>query len=185
MQGKEAPVIQALFFFNKQPKQNRNNEFDSNYKKYYSQIFKHTAFLTGSIQAAEDITQETFIKLYDSPPGHSNTIAWLTRVATNLAYNYLRDEKVKKNKEPLVSEDDSDKIISIEDIAIRNHEIRLVRKILNSMDLRDRICLLLKFSGYKYTEISEVIGVEVTSVGTILSRAQAKFKQKFSKEVQN
>lgn len=185
MYGREGIIIQALFFFNKQSKQSRKDEFDLNYAKYYNQVFKHTVFLTGSVQAAEDITQEAFIKLYNSPPDHSNTIAWLTRVATNMAYNYLRDEKVKKNKEPLVSEDDASKVISIEDVVIKNHEIRLIRKVLNSMDTRDRICLLLKFSGYKYSEIAEVIGAEAASVGTILSRAQAKFKQKFSKEVQD
>jgi len=56
---------------------------------------------------------------------------------------------------------------------------------LNSMEFRDRICLLLKFSGYKYSEIAEVLEVEISSVGTIIFRAQAKFKQKFSKEVQS
>jgi DNA-directed RNA polymerase specialized sigma24 family protein len=45
------------------------------------------------------------------------------------------------------------------------------------------MCLLLKFSGYKYNEIAEVIGVESSSVGTILARAQAKFKEKYQKEV--
>ncbi|MGE5328503.1 MAG: sigma-70 family RNA polymerase sigma factor [Deltaproteobacteria bacterium] len=178
-------IIHSLLFFNKPSKPEQKPNFDSDYAKYYNQVFKHTAFLTGNIQAAEDITQETFIKLYNSPPSHSNTIAWLTTVATNLVYNYLRNEKVKKNKEPSVYENDANKVISIEDTAIRNHEIRLIRKVLSSMEPRDRLCLLLKFSGYKYSEIAEIIEVEASSVGTIISRSQSKFKQKFSKEVQD
>ncbi len=168
--------------------ENRENkdmesDFDSVYEKYYGVILKHIAYLTGSIHAAEDISQEVFIRFYNSPPSHSNTIAWLCRIANNLAYNYLRDEKNKKNKEPAIAEDEADKVISIEDRVLKNSEIKLTKKVLNFLPARDRICLLLKFSGYKYDEIAEVIGIEKTSVGTILARAQAKFKERYLKEV--
>lgn len=157
-------------------------DFKRNYEKYYAAIFRHTAYLTGSMQAAEDISQETFIKLYSTPPEHPNTIAWLTRVATNLAYNYLRGDKVRKSKEPVIFGSDESNVISIEEIAIKDAEIRLTRKILNSLSPRDRMCLLLKFSGYKYNEIAEITGVEKNSVGQVLARAQAKFKERYLKE---
>ncbi len=87
--------------------ENRENkdmesDFDSVYEKYYGVILKHIAYLTGSIHAAEDISQEVFMRFYNSPPSHSNTIAWLCRVANNLAYNYLRDEKNKKARNRLL-----------------------------------------------------------------------------------
>lgn len=170
---------------NHENKKNAPKDFKSFYDKYYSIIFKHAAYLTGSLQVAEDITQETFIKLYNAPPGHENVGAWLSRVATNLSYNYLRGEKIRKNKEPEIFEDEADNVISIEDIAIKDHEIRLTKKILNTLSPRDRMCLLLKFSGYKYDEIAEIAGMEKTSVGTTLARAQAKFKEKYLKEVQS
>jgi len=158
-------------------------DFSRFYKEYYAVVYRHIVYLTGNVQAAEDLTQEVFIKLYDAPPRHANVAAWLFRVANNLAYNYLRDEKVRKNKEPAVSVDEDDKVISIEDAVIRNQEIRTIKKILSLLPERDRICLLLKFSGYKYNEIAEIIGVEKNSVGTILARSQAKFMEKFLKEV--
>jgi RNA polymerase sigma factor (sigma-70 family) len=163
----------------------KNNQanFDTVYEQYYPIILKHIAYLTGSIQTAEDLAQEAFIRLYNSPPTHSNTIAWLSKVSNNLAYNYLRDEKNKRKKDPVLSEDEADKVISIEDRVIKNAEIRLTKKVLDCLPVRDRMCLLLKFSGYKYNEIAEVIGVESSSVGTILARAQAKFKEKYQKEV--
>lgn len=158
-------------------------DFDSVYEKYHGVIIKHIAYLTGSIHAAEDLSQEVFIRFYYTPPSHSNTIAWLCKVANNLAYNYTRDEKGKKGKEPVIAEDEADKVISIEDRVLKNSEIKLTKKVLNLLPTRDKMCLLLKFSGYKYDEIAEVIGIEKTSVGTILARAQAKFKEKYLKEV--
>jgi RNA polymerase sigma factor (sigma-70 family) len=159
--------------------QNMDQDFDSAFKKYYPVILKHAAYLTGSIQAAEDLAQEAFAKLYKTPPTHSNTIAWLSKVTSNLAYNYLRDEKGRKSKDVVYAEDDVEKVISIDDRVIRNQEIRLTKKVLSSLPVRDRICLLLKFSGYKYDEIAEIIEVEKTSVGTILARAQAKFRERY------
>lgn len=159
-----------------------NEDFKKAYESYYPVIFKHAAYITGSIQAAEDITQETFMKLYNSPPSHTNVIAWLTTVSSNLSYNHLRNIKNRESKEPEIAEDGLGNVISIEDIAIKNHEIRLTKKILNSLPPRDRMCLLLKFSGYKYNEIAEVIGLDFASIGTTLARAQAKFKERYLKE---
>lgn len=158
-------------------------DFDTSFEKYYTVILRHCAYLIGDLQAAEDIAQETFIKLYNNPPSHGNTGAWLSRVATNLAYNYLRDKKTRRSKEPVVVEHSEGNVISIEDIAIKNWEVRLTKKILNSLNHRERLCLLLKFSGYKYNEIAEIAGIEKASVGKILSRAQERFKELYLKEV--
>lgn len=103
-------------------------------------------------------------------------------MATNLAYNYIRDQKTRRSKEPVLEESAPSNVISIEDIAIKDSEVRLTRKLLNSLNHRDRICLLLKFSGYKYNEIAEIAGIEKASVGKILSRAQEKFKELYLKE---
>lgn len=169
---------------NKKERESIPEDFTTSYEKHYNKIFRHCAYLTGDVQAAEDITQETFIKLYHSPPSHDNTGAWLLRVATNLAYNYFRDRETRQSKEPLVDEHAVSNVISIEEIAIKDSEVRMTRKILNRLNHRDRVCLLLKFSGYKYSEIAELAGVRKASVGKIISRAQEKFKELYLKEVQ-
>ena len=159
--------------------ENGSVDFDGLYKEHYIKVYRHIVYITGNVQAAEDISQEVFMRLYKNPPEHGNVAAWLFKVANNLAYNHMRDEKTRGAKEPAISVEEEDKVISIEDVAIRNQEIREIRRALALLPQRDRMCLLLKFSGYKYNEIAEVIGVEKTSVGTILARSQAKFMDKF------
>lgn len=163
------------FFKKKKDDQN----FKTSYEKYYDTIFKRITYLTGDIHAAEDLTQEVFIKLYNSPPDHENTIAWLNKVSTNLSYNYMRDKKIHENKNEVIYEKEMGNVVSIEEVAINNCEMDLTRQVLNMLSPRDRMCLLLKFSGYKYNEIAEVIGVDKNSVGTIIARAQGKFKDKY------
>ena len=172
-------AIEPSGSFRSEGGENRSVDFDSLYKEYYTRVYRHIVYLTGNTQAAEDISQEVFMRLYKNPPEHGNVAAWLFKVANNLSYNHLRDEKTRGAKESAVLAKDEGKVISIEDIAIRNQEIREIRRVLALLPQRDRMCLLLKFSGYRYNEIAEVIGVEKTSVGTILARCQAKFMEKF------
>lgn len=163
--------------------QELSGDFKDYYEKYYPVIFRHAAYLTGDTQAAEDITQEAFVKLYKAPPQHTGIGPWLSRIATNLAFNHMRDEKIKRNKDQFIGGYAEDNVISIEEIAIKDYEVRLTRKVLNRLKPRDRLCLLLKFSGYKYGEISEIAGVPKSSVGQIIARSQEKFRQLYLKEV--
>ena len=165
------------FFKKKKDEQN----FKTTYEKYYDTIFRRISYLTGDTHAAEDLTQEVFMKLYNSPPDHDNTLPWLNKVSANLSYNYIRDRKIHEGKNELIYEKEIGNVVSIEEIAINNWEVELTRKVLNMLSPRDSMCLLLKFSGYKYNEIAEVIGVDKNSVGTIISRAQGKFKENYLK----
>jgi RNA polymerase sigma factor (sigma-70 family) len=163
------------YFRNKKDEQN----FKTIYDECYNTIFKRISYLTGDVHAAEDLTQEVFIKLYNSPPEHENIAGWLNKVSTNISYNYIRDKKIHQSKNEVIYEKEIGNVVSIEEIAINNCEVDLTRNVLNMLSPRDRMCLLLKFSGYKYSEIAEVIGVDKNSVGTLISRAQAKFKETY------
>ncbi|MCL6638481.1 MAG: sigma-70 family RNA polymerase sigma factor [Firmicutes bacterium] len=54
-----------------------------------------------------------------------------------------------------------------EEAALRREEIGLIRNALEALPVRDRACLLLRFSGMSYAEIAEVLGV---AEGTVKSR---------------
>lgn len=157
--------------------------FKELFDTYYTAVYRQLYFLLGEQTAAEDLAQETFLKLYSTPPRDLyNPGGWLVRVATNLAYNYLRSEKSRKERETNVEYERISNIISYDEMFIRSQEVRQVRAVLKQMAVRDRVCLLLKFSGYSYSEIADVIGVEKSSVGTILARALRRFKEEYCRE---
>lgn len=151
--------------------------FKEIFHAYYPLVCRQTVYLLGTTEAVEDIAQETFLKLYYSPPAELHNIGgWLARVAANLSYNYLKSEKSRKTREANTSLYEPGKVVPLEDLVMRNQEVKRVRDILNEMQERDRMVLLLKFSGYNYREIAETVDVEKSSVGTILARAQKRFK---------
>ena len=66
------------------------------YEKYREEILLYVYSLCHSMEAAEDITQEVFVKaILSLSDHHENFRAWLYMVARNLTYNYSRKNKNK------------------------------------------------------------------------------------------
>lgn len=147
------------------------------YNRYYPAVCRQLTYMLGSRAVAEEITQETFLKLYCTPPReYQNIGGWLSKVATNLAYNYLRSEKSRLRREEKTGSHGLT-VVSSEEKALQNEEASLVRFTLQALPERDKLCLLMKHSGFSYDEIAAAIDAKKTSVGTIIARAQAKFKK--------
>lgn len=149
--------------------------FDAN----YAMVVRHAMFIVAERAMAEDIAQETFIKLYENPPREfTNLSGWLIRVATNLAYNQLRGEKNRKRREAaegLIRE-------AFEEDFLHSSEATEARDALKDLDIRDRTCLVLKFSGFSYGEIAQITGTKESSVGKVLARALVKFRQAYERK---
>ncbi|CEP68356.1 RNA polymerase sigma factor, region 3/4 [Moorella glycerini] len=138
-------------------------------------VYRRLYYLLGERAAAEDLTQEVFLKLYHQPPrDNSNLGGWLLRVAANLAYNYLRGEERRRRREEGQFREETG-VIPLEEAVMRSQEARLVHQCLAKLPPRDRICLLLKNAGHSYAEIAAVVKVDKNSVGTILARARRHF----------
>lgn len=161
----------------------KDHEFQELYQRYFSLVLRHVNYLLGGNSlVAEDIAQETFLKLHTSPPATEENLAgWLIKVSSNKVYNYLKSDKqrvARENKVNFICKERENPNIP-EEIYLHNQQILAVKEVLDLLPERDKMCLLLKHSGFSYEEISEVIGVQKSSVGTILARAQAKFKKEF------
>lgn len=160
----------------------RHNGFKELFDRHYPAICRHLTCLLGNRAAAEDVAQETFIRLYQTPPPEpSNLGGWLARVATNLAYNHLRSENSRSRREVGASLDRIETEPGPEETLVRNEEVALTRQVLELLPVRDRACLMLKFSGLDYASIARATGIKESSVGTVLARARARFKAEYIK----
>ena len=66
------------------------------YRRHATLVRGRARRILGSESAAEDVTQETFMKFLEfrrSRPSELDTAAYLYRMATNLALNRLRNER--------------------------------------------------------------------------------------------
>jgi len=85
------------------------NAFESLVRKYQRLVYALCHRLTGAHQAADDIAQETFIKVYLALPSFIDGrefYPWVRKIAVNNSYNFLR----KRTREaPLADEETLDR----------------------------------------------------------------------------
>jgi len=152
--------------------------FDRLYNRYYPVVFRFVYRFVGDYSEAEDITQETFIRLdnYLNINSRDQTVpdyvsAWLYRVAANLCCNLVKRKKKYRNILTEIGKNHRGAHEDVETNYIREEKQRHIRTTLAQLPARDQILLLLYQDGISYAEMAEVIKVKKTSIGKLLSRA--------------
>ncbi len=144
---------------------------------------KVAAFLlrmTGNAATATDLTQETFVKLYQSRARYHPTApfpTYLFRIAANLARNHAR----WKQRHPTVSIDNEDDHVpeSVEsqpgpaEQMERSEQLQRVETALAALpdDLREAM-LLFTYQDMSYAEIAAAVGCTSKAVETRIYRAR-------------
>jgi RNA polymerase sigma factor (sigma-70 family) len=151
-------------------------DFDATFDQHYPSLVRYCQRLTGDADVAEDIAQESMVRLFDNRvTGPDFGIrAWLFKTATRL----LRDRyRVGQNRVRLLSEFPVRPTEpEAPDASLERKEVReRAREALDALAPRDREILLMRYSGFTYKEIAASIDVEATSIGTLLSRAERRF----------
>lgn len=167
-------------------------EFNNVYKQYYNKVLKYLIALVGK-SYAEDIAQETFIKVHKSLymlKDESKLSPWIFKIALNSARDKMRKESNSKFKEADEIENHSASLTgdrpglnkthfidadSTEDKINRSEMIRcyfsFVKKLPGNYY---RIYLLSSFEGYSNKEIAEKLSISVETVKIRLHRAKKK-----------
>ena len=131
-----------------------------------------------SAEAAEDILQDVFIKVYVNLNDYDRARPfgpWIYRIARNEALSFLRK---RKTEPPLVTGEDAQIIIERlsdgTDVQEMSERLRIedkVRAAIMQLDLRYRDVLVLRFLEDKgYDEISEIMQVPPGTVATLINR---------------
>lgn len=161
------------------------------YKTYSSPIRFYLARLVGK-DDAEDLTQEVFIKVFNSIntfKGNSKISTWIYKIATNTAIDKLKSFKYKKEKNKLTSLDYIEPLKTrslAEDNSESNLEYNLFKQemnhciadYINKLPENYRIIFLLKeYDNLSFEEISEITGITFDNVKIRLYRAKKKLRE--------
>ena len=160
------------------------NAFETLVLEYEKNVYNIALRMTGNSEDAADMTQEAFIKAYNSLQsfrGDSKFSVWLYRIVSNVCLDFLRS----KNRRPTVSlsvedDDGEDAQLDVADES-QSPELLLDRKLtrdsvrrgLDSLppDYR-QILLLREVQGLSYDEIAQALSLEVGTVKSRIFRAR-------------
>ena len=171
----DAELIQATI-------DNDQESFKIFVERYQKPIFSYLyRFLYQNREAAEDITQSVFLKVYQNLNNidTSKSIkSWIYRIAHNEAANYLRS--VSSKKESIFDDEQWSKMADQkepeEDISKQYTDI--VQTALKKLKPKYReVIVLFYFEEKSYDEIATILDSSTNSVGTQIRRAKHQLKK--------
>jgi RNA polymerase sigma-70 factor (ECF subfamily) len=155
--------------------------FDALFQRFYPELYGLLFRVLGERMATEDTLQDAFLKLSEQNElqtrPDAEVSAWLRRVGLNAAFNRLRSERRARARLERVGrlEQADQQAPYVDSDILRDEEQAAVRAALADLPERQRECLLLRHSGYSYSEIAATLDIAIGSVGVLLARAEHAF----------
>jgi RNA polymerase sigma factor (sigma-70 family) len=143
------------------------------YRSYGAVIYARCRAILADEAAAEDATQETFVRVYRHlarAPDDQTALYWIYRIATNLCLNELRRRRRGQAKDDgamggLCGELDPERRIADRD---------LVRRLVDALPPRaGSAAWLYHVDGFEQEEIGRILGVSRRTISSWLAQAAA------------
>jgi RNA polymerase sigma-70 factor (ECF subfamily) len=167
----------------------RNEAFNLLVGRYKDQLMNFVYRYLGNYDEADDVVQETFVRLYrnkDSYKPVAKFSTWLYTIATNLAKTQYR----RRKRRVMVSltrqrGEDRDSMIDLPDISYAADKVadsslqqEIIQKALNAIPEKYReIVIFSDIQEMSYEEISEMTGVNIGTVKSRLNRGRTKLQE--------
>lgn len=148
------------------------------YNLYKNNLLRLAYSYTRDKQIAEDITQNVFIKFYNSKKvfiNDNHIKNWLIRVTINECKDY-NSSFWEKNVYFLSGQ---------EQIGNKNNDLKIKNVVLGLPTKYSVIIYLYYYEGYKIKEIAKILKMNESTIKTNLSRARQKLKEILKEEWDN
>lgn len=163
----------------------KEQAFNALVQEHKERLYWHIRRFTCSHEDADDLLQETFIKIWgalDSFKGASSLFTWVYKIATNEALNFLRKKKVRS----ILQMESLDNVLwkkIDEDPYFNGNEVqRQLHKAIQKLPEKQRLVFNLRyFDELSYNEISEILNTSPGSLKASYHHAYVKIKDELEK----
>lgn len=149
------------------------------YDRYGARVYSLAVAIVGEEMAAQEVTQDTFIKLWQHPEAYryddSKFGAWLLMVARHRAIDHLRRERLRSSQAVSIDDDD---FPEVPDLA---HDVesrwRDMRHVLDGLPTEQRnVIVLAYYHGLSQTEIAATLHLPLGTVKTRMRLGMEKLR---------
>ncbi|MDB5030669.1 MAG: sigma-70 family polymerase sigma factor [Mucilaginibacter sp.] len=149
--------------------------FEANSKKIYHLCYGYT----GDDDAANDLLQETFLKVWQNLDKFRNQAmisTWIYRIAVNTCLTYLRSEKRQAKEEltPQIAE------TKMEEVSDKNEQVTLLYKCISKLEESERIIITMVLDEMPYPEIAEISGISEGNLRVKIFRIKQKLTELYN-----
>ncbi|MFO7996961.1 MAG: RNA polymerase sigma factor, partial [Dehalococcoidia bacterium] len=156
------------------------------YDHYYARIFGYILRRTANLEAAQDITSETFFealrKLWQFRWRNISFSSWLYKIASNEINQYVRKAEYRKSAsleesqeqgfEPISSHDPESELIEAQE-ELKQHQdfLKIQEKIVRLPAKYQEVIALRFFEQKQIKEMAEILGKKEGTIKSLLHRA--------------
>jgi len=161
--------------------------FDYIFAEFQQRIYNYLLHLTQNQADAEDLAQETFIRVHDKLEtfrGEASLSTWVYRIATNVSIDFFRSSAHRQTRvNPSLEEVDLERKLADLDTPTLSQKVAqsdmsdCVQKFVQHLPLSYRQVLVLHdLQGLKTQEIADVLECSLDTVKIRLHRARVKLR---------
>ena len=157
-------------------------EFKQQFMPHYNLLYRVAYHLTGNAQDAEDLLQDTYLKLWqkrDDLPDEAMKEAYLVTMMKNLFVDQRRHKRIDASEDIEAQASPPDERSLDEQIGSRD-EVQQVEGLIQQLSERDaKIIQMHLMEDRSYEEIESDTGLSQGNIRIIVMRAKKKLKQQF------
>lgn len=160
---------------------------------YQDRVVSIFSNILGAQDVAEDLAQETFMRIYRARHGYqpqAKFSTWLFRIANNLASNARRSKKRRKEvqfgsgqsgplstRPPEKNVEEKSALMPARQLD-KAELVNIIHEAMENLNDRQRMALLLnKFEEMSYADIAETLEMSPSAVKSLLSRARENLRE--------
>ena len=148
-------------------------------------LYRLALRITLSHEEAQDIVQDTLIKVWDKRESWNeieSIEAFSITICRNLALDRIKKhDNLNDSLEERQTESPDTSSTPFED-TLQQDRIELVRNLVNALPEKQRSCMQLRdFEGKPYKEIAQILGISEEQVKVNIFRARQTVKERFQK----
>lgn len=175
---------------------NKQREFESLYQQYKLLVFNVALNYMQNVEEAEEITQDVFVKVYQSLNSFNQKSTFKTWVY-RITINQCLDHRKRKNSQKRFftfgrkSLDETEYLnastFEHPGILLENKEnAALLFEIINSLTENQKTAFLLsKLDGLNNPEIAEIMQLSISSVESLVFRAKSSLRERLAEKFEH
>jgi RNA polymerase sigma-70 factor (ECF subfamily) len=161
-----------------------NPSFEELATELSPQLTAYLARMTGNAADADDLLQETLMRIARALPGfegRSSPKSWAYRIATNVAIDFIRRTRKSSFSEFGESEDRSD--VDEEDRMVLDEMNDCVRGVIDGLPPDYRAALILfNLEGNSVAETAKILDISIAAAKVRIHRAKARLKEALNRK---
>ena len=162
----------------------QDSEFNEIVREYSEQLYWHIRGIVNSHEDADDILQDTFVKIWRALPefrGESAVSTWVWRIATNETLSFLRKKRVRAMLQFKSVDEETERTVSGDPWFNGDEAARKLAIAISKLPDKQRVVFQMRYyEEMPYEKIAEITGTSVGALKASYHIAREKIKEQLN-----